>query len=90
MVRATSHPLRRTDTSFTHFRKRAPADVLRLAKGKTFTFVIPCDDPNEPEIVATVTLNAEMKLSLRTRDPAIAKLRARHRSVRAILRRAAQ
>ena len=76
MVLAMSRPLRRTDTSFLHFRKRIPADILRLAKGKTFTFVIPCDDPNEPEIVATVRLNAEMKFSLRTREPAIAKLRA--------------
>jgi hypothetical protein len=71
-----SRPLRRTDTSFIHFHKRVPADILRLTKGKTFTFVILCDDPNEPEIVAMVTLNAEMKFSLHTRDPAIAKLRA--------------
>jgi integrase len=76
MVLAMSRPLRRTDTSFIHFRKRVPADIQRLAKGTTFTFSIPSDDPNEPRIVAAVMLGTEVKFSLRTRDPAIAKARS--------------
>ena len=75
MVLLMARPVRRPDTNFIHFRKRVPTDIQRLAKGKTFVFVIPGDAPDEPEIVATVTLGTEVKFSLRTRDPAIAKLR---------------
>ena len=76
MVLLMARPIRRSDTSFIHFRKRVPADIQRLAKGRTLTFAIPTYDPDEPEIGATVTLGAEVKFSLRTRDPAVAKSRA--------------
>jgi integrase len=76
MVLLMARPVRRSDTSFIHFRKRVPADIQRLAKGKTFVFIIPTSDADEGDIVATVTLGTEVKFSLRTRDPAIAKFRA--------------
>jgi hypothetical protein len=75
MVLLMARFIRRSDTSFIHFRKRVPADIQRLAAGKTFTFVIPTHDADDPEIAATVTVGAEAKFSLRTRDPAIAKYR---------------
>jgi hypothetical protein len=76
MVLLMARPVRRPDTSFIHFRKRVPADIQRLARGKTVTFVLPTHDPAEPEIVTNVTLGAEVKFSLRTRDPTLAKSRA--------------
>jgi hypothetical protein len=75
MVLLMAPPIRRSDTSVIYFRKGVPADIQQLAKGQTLAFAIPGDSEEEPEIVATVNVGAEVKVSLRTRDPAIAKLR---------------
>jgi integrase len=76
MVLLMARPFRRPNTSFIHFRKRVPADIQRLASGKTFTVTIPTNAADEPEIIAAVTLGTEVKFSLRTRDPSIAKYRS--------------
>lgn len=75
MVLVMSRPFRRPDTSFIHFRKRVPADIQRSGMGKMLVFMFPGDAVGDPDIVIKLPLGSEVKLSLRIRDPAIAKLR---------------
>lgn len=67
-------PVRRPDTSFLTFRARVPSDVIDAARGHTIALSFPAEG-GEPEHVALVTPGNEVKFSLRTRDPAIAKSR---------------
>lgn len=67
-------PIRRPDTSFLTFRARVPADVIEAARGQTIVLPFPSEG-GEPEHIAFVRPGNEVKFSLRTRDPAIAKSR---------------
>jgi integrase len=75
MVFAMSRPVSRPNSSFAQFRKRVPADIQRLAKGKQIVFKLPPDFPGKPDLVVSTKLGSELTFSLRTRDPALVKLR---------------
>ncbi|MFG1198857.1 DUF6538 domain-containing protein, partial [Xanthobacter aminoxidans] len=67
-------PVRRRDTSFLSFRARVPADIVDAAKGHSVALAFPAE-AGEPEHVALVRPGREVKFSLRTRNPAVAKSR---------------
>ncbi|WP_149574976.1 DUF6538 domain-containing protein [Xanthobacter oligotrophicus] len=67
-------PVRRPDTSFLSFRARVPADIVDAVKGLTIALAFPAE-AGEPEHVALVRPGREVKFSLRTRNPAVAKSR---------------
>ncbi len=67
-------PVRRRDTSFLSFRARVPADIVDAAKGQAIALAFPAE-AGEPEHVALVRPGREVKFSLRTRNPAVAKSR---------------
>jgi len=75
MVLRMARPTRRKESSFLWFRKRVPADVQRTASGKRISFSFPAEVPGDPDIVVTTTLGTQVKFSLQTRDPAVAKQR---------------
>lgn len=67
-------PVRRDDSAFLQLRKRIPADVLAGAKGRAFVIELPAVG-SKPAVTVSAKLAAEVKLSLRTADPAEAKVR---------------
>jgi len=75
MVLIMARPTRRSGSNNSYFRKRVPADVLRVARGQSITFTFAGDSPGEPEVSVRATIGSEVKVSLRTRDPAITRFR---------------
>lgn len=73
MVLCMTRPTSRPGSKFKLFRKRVPADVQRVAQGRpvSIRFESGGDDP----ITVTATLGREVKFSLRTSDPSVAKQR---------------
>lgn len=67
-------PTRRPNSSFHVFRARVPSDVKDAARGRMLAFPFPAE-AGESEHVAFATAGDEVKFSLRTRDPAVAKSR---------------
>jgi hypothetical protein len=57
------------------FRKRVPADILKTAKGQEIVFKLPPDVSGNSDLVVSAKLGSEVTFSLRTRDPALVKLR---------------
>jgi hypothetical protein len=75
MAYRMAHITRRTDSSRHIFRLRTPADVLAGgAMGKRVLFNIPEFLQSGPQLVA-VTIGAEIKFSLKTRDAGVAEFR---------------
>lgn len=74
MVLRMARPIRRPGSSFPYFRKRVPADVLRLARGRRIAFAFP-GEADGAEVTVSATIGPEVKVSLGTRDPGIAKCR---------------
>ncbi|GLK83461.1 DUF6538 domain-containing protein [Ancylobacter defluvii] len=68
--------MRRKDSSFIAFRKRVPADVVGKADGRSVVIRFPAEGSDPQHVVFATVGNAEVKFSLRTRDPAIAKSRS--------------
>jgi hypothetical protein len=75
MVFAMSRPVSRPNSSFAQFRKRVPADIQRVVIGKKVVFKLPPELPGTPGLVVSAKLGSEVTFSLRTRDPALVKLR---------------
>lgn len=67
-------PTRRPESTFHIFRARVPADVMEAARGRTLAFPFPAE-AGEREHVVFTTAGDEVKFSLRTRDPSVAKSR---------------
>lgn len=67
-------PTRRPKSTFHIFRARVPADVMEAARGRTLAFPFPAE-AGEREHVVFATAGDEVKFSLRTRDPSVAKSR---------------
>lgn len=74
MALCMPRPTRRPGTSFLTFRARVPADIIDAARGQTIALSFPAEG-GEPEHVTVITPGSEVKFSLRTRNPAVAKSR---------------
>lgn len=75
MVLCMARPTRRSGSNNPYFRKRVPTDVLRIARGQSVVFRFPGEQPGDPEVISRVTIAPIIKVSLRTRDPALIRLR---------------
>ena len=76
MVLCMARPTRRSGSSFIQYRKRVPSDLPRMARGQRVTVALPARVPDKQDILVSFTLGNEVKFSLQTRDPTIAKDRA--------------
>lgn len=77
MVLRMTRPTKRTDSSFLTFRKRIPADLQKKARGRHVTFQFPEVGSDNPAFTVMALMGKEeVKVSLRTRDPAVAKARS--------------
>ena len=76
MVFAMARPVSRPGSSNKQFRKRVPAEIQRLAKGKSIVLTLPGGLPGQQDLAVSVTLGGEITFSLRTSDPAL--VRRRH------------
>ncbi|HEX6957772.1 MAG TPA: DUF6538 domain-containing protein [Ferrovibrio sp.] len=76
MVLRMTRPAKRPDSTFLIFRKRVPADLQQKARGRTVTFQFPEAGEANPAVAVTVTMGDFVKVSLRTREPSVAKARA--------------
>lgn len=75
MVLHMTRPAKRPDSSFLTFRKRVPASLKDKARGRSVTFQFPEAGESNPAAVVTVTMGDFVKVSLRTREPSVAKAR---------------
>ncbi len=75
MVLLMNRPMKRSGSSLQYFRKRVPTDILAIARGKRGTVVLPAGRSGEPSEVAGFTIGADIRISLRTNDAALAKQR---------------
>ena len=75
MVLFMARPTKRSGSSKHQFRKRVPADVHRVARGKRIVFSLPKAHSGDERINVSATLSTEVLISLRTDDPSLAKLR---------------
>lgn len=75
MVLAMSRPSRRSDSAHFLFRKRVPADIQAKQAGGKVVFSFPPEMGSGEPIRVTGTIGTEVKVSLRTRDPEVAKAR---------------
>jgi hypothetical protein len=76
MVLRMARPTRRKESSLLQFRRRIPADVQQAAVGRRVAFTFPGHTPADPPIIVHAALGrTQVRFSLRTRDPAVAKQR---------------
>lgn len=75
MVLFMNRPTKRSGSSMALFRKRVPGAVLEVARGKPIAFTLSADAPRTKPLVVSATIAPEVKFSLRTSDPSLAKLR---------------
>ncbi|MBX3553001.1 MAG: hypothetical protein KF697_11140 [Pseudolabrys sp.] len=75
MVLYINRPMKRSGSSLHQYRKRVPADVFRVMKGKRASVVLPPARPGEEPVHVAFRWGAEVRFSLQTRDPALAKRR---------------
>ena len=76
MVLRMTRPTRRKTSSNLQFRKRVPKDILDKARGKKITLSFPREDDHHKTLLVPVTISSEIKVSLRTNEPDIAKRRS--------------
>ncbi|HVJ44368.1 MAG TPA: tyrosine-type recombinase/integrase [Dongiaceae bacterium] len=69
-----TRPTKRTESSFLTFRKRVPADIMAKAKGQSITIQFPAEGSHNAATIAA-KIGSEIKFSLRTREPSLAKTR---------------
>ena len=70
-----NRPMKRSGSSSQHFRKRVPADVLTIARGKQCVVMLPPERSDGDQIHIKFTIGAGIRFSLRTRDPTVARQR---------------
>lgn len=75
MVLYMTRPTKRSGSSNKQFRKRVPADVQRVARGETIVFALPKALTGDECIEVLARIGTHVEFSLRTADPALAKLR---------------
>lgn len=75
MVLYMTRPTKRSGSSNKQFRKRVPADVQRVARGETIVFALPKTLTGDECIEIPARIGTHVEFSLRTADPALAKLR---------------
>jgi len=75
MVLAMNRPMKRSGSSFEQFRKRIPLNVLEVARGKRATISLPPEAPDGDPILISITIGAEVRFSLQTRNSTLAKQR---------------
>lgn len=75
MVLRMARPARRSDGSFFLFRKRVPADAQAKKRGGHVVFSFPSEGVDGQPIRVTTAIGSEIKFSLRTRSPDVAKAR---------------
>lgn len=75
MVLFMARPTKRSGSSKHQFRKRVPADVLRVARGRRIVFSLPKAHTGNERILVSATLGAEVLISLRAEEPSLVKLR---------------
>jgi integrase len=75
MVLFMARPTKRSGSSKHQFRRRVPADVLRIARGKSIAFSLPKSHTGDERILVRVKVGTEVLLSLRTEEPSLVKLR---------------
>lgn len=75
MVLCMTRPTKRPESAFHQFKKRVPSDIAAKARGKPLTLTFP-DAPAHDGFAVTIRVGDVVKLSLRTREPALAKLRS--------------
>lgn len=74
MVLRMARPTHRENSSRFQFRQRVPADVAHVARGKLVLVELPAS-PMEPPVTISALAGTFIKFSLRTGDPALAKIR---------------
>jgi hypothetical protein len=73
---AMARPTKRPESSSHQFRKRVPANILKRFAGQKLTVELPSATQGGQPLVIYVTLGkADLKFSLRTSDPTLARLR---------------
>lgn len=75
MVLFMARPTKRSGSPKGQFRKRVPADVLRLARGKTIAFSLPKSHAGDERIIVSAKIGNEVVFSLRTENPSLITLR---------------
>jgi len=75
MVLFMARPTKRSGSSKHQFRKRVPADVLRVARGKDIAFSLPKSHGSSERILVSAKIGNEVVFSLRTEEPSLVKLR---------------
>ena len=75
MVLFMARPTKRSGSSKGQFRKRVPADVLRVARGKAIAFSLPKSHTGDERVFVSVKIGHDITFSLRTEDPSLIKLR---------------
>jgi hypothetical protein len=75
MVLSMNRPMKRSGSSLQYFRKRVPADIVALARGKTGSVVLPAGRSGEQSVSVGFTIGADIRISLRTNDAGLAKQR---------------
>src|SRR5262245_23899484 len=84
MVLSMARPIRRSGSSIIHYRRRVPSDVQKIASGREVSIRLNGDCADKP-LAVSARLGKEVKFSLRTRDPSVAK--ERHATATAHLER---
>ncbi|MCK0197060.1 site-specific integrase [Ancylobacter sp. 6x-1] len=67
--------MRREDSSYIQFRQRVPADLVGKVAGHGVVILFPAEGGDPPSAVNATIGKAEVKFSLRTRDPRVAAIR---------------
>jgi hypothetical protein len=75
MVLSMNRPMKRPGSSHHQFRKRIPGDIVKLAKGKRATILLPSGMPDGEAIAVSFTIGADVRFSLQTSDAALARRR---------------
>lgn len=75
MVLLMARPTKRSGSDKHQFRKRIPADVLGVARGKRIMFSLPKTHTGDESIRVSAKIGVEVLISLRTEDDALATLR---------------
>lgn len=75
MVLVMARPTTRAGTRNAQFRRRVPADVLKVARGQRVALSLPPEKAGGEPIRMTVTLGATLRFSLRTDDKALRDMR---------------
>lgn len=75
MVLCINRPMKRSESALHQFRKRIPADVLKIAKGQKAVVLLPPEMPDGEPVRVSFTLGNEVRFSLQTPNAALAKRR---------------